>query len=168
MIYMLLKGKSVVVVFRRIDDDRIQFSKRFLEFKNKYEENFPQLKSIPMIDDVHISVKQHENQDEDEDNDEQDEELDNAKVYIGLENLSDQEKETYELIIEYLKENYSTGWNAREVIAKYLMKELDQTNHRIHARLEHLIKKGDKQDKKSEYGIVCRQKSKDARWSIKL
>jgi hypothetical protein len=52
MIYMLLSGKSVVMVVRNIDDDRRQFSKRFNEFRKKYESYFPELNEITLIDNV--------------------------------------------------------------------------------------------------------------------
>jgi len=52
MLYMLLNKKSVVVVVRNIDDDRVQFCKRFEEFKKKYEKYFEDLKYICLIDNV--------------------------------------------------------------------------------------------------------------------
>jgi len=52
MIYMLLSGKSVVMIVRNIDDDRRQFSKRFNEFRKKYESYFPELNEIALIDNV--------------------------------------------------------------------------------------------------------------------
>lgn len=52
MIYMLTMNKSVVLVLRNIDDDRVQFSKRFLEFKKKYSEKFSELNEIYLVDNV--------------------------------------------------------------------------------------------------------------------
>ncbi len=52
MLYMLLSGKSVVFVVRNIEDDRIQFCKRFIEFKKKYQQHFSELKDIYLIDNI--------------------------------------------------------------------------------------------------------------------
>ena len=52
MLYMLMCGKSVVVVLRNIDDDRVQFSKRYLEFKKRYIKYFPELNDIVFFDNI--------------------------------------------------------------------------------------------------------------------
>lgn len=50
MLYMMKMNKSVILVLRNIEDDRVQFCKRFEEFKKKYSEKFEELKSIyPII-----------------------------------------------------------------------------------------------------------------------
>lgn len=57
MLYMLTMNKSVVLVVRNIQDDRVQFSKRFSEFKKKYCDKFSELNSIDLIDNVLKKIK---------------------------------------------------------------------------------------------------------------
>ena len=52
MLYMLTSGKSVVMIVRNIEDDRVQFCKRFEEFKKKYQDHFEDFKDIFLIDNV--------------------------------------------------------------------------------------------------------------------
>lgn len=57
MLYMLTMNKSVVLVVRNIQDDRVQFSKRFSEFKKKYCDKFSELNSIDLVDNVLKKIK---------------------------------------------------------------------------------------------------------------
>ena len=88
MIYMLLNGKSVVMVVRNIDDDRTQFCKRFYEFKKKYERYFEEFNDICLIDNV-LKYISGGTRSERSDNKKYDE---RPKIYLVLDNQSNIKK----------------------------------------------------------------------------
>lgn len=77
MLYMLMTGKSVVMVVRNIEDDRVQFCKRFEEFKKRYD-HFKEIRDIYLVDNVlKFSSKKYD---------------ENPKIYLLLDNQSNIKK----------------------------------------------------------------------------
>jgi hypothetical protein len=89
---------------------------------------------------------------------------DNDNIYVGVKDVSKQTKETYDLIHEYFRENYKSGWVQRTSISKYLQDRIDGLSvSRVNARFEHLIAKGNNVRKD---GIVF--KKNGSRWVVAL
>lgn len=92
---------------------------------------------------------------------------DKNTIYITLKDVSKQTKETYDLIVEYFDENYKSSWVQRSIISKYFQEKGHSNIARINARFEHLIAKGNK-DNKEEIEECLVFKKEQNRWYIKI
>jgi hypothetical protein len=92
----------------------------------------------------------------------QDERLDTCEIYVTLDDVSGQTKETYELILEFFAD-YHDGWTERATISKYLQENGHGNVDRINARFEHLIAKGRRVSQPSSLVF----KKDGARWKVR-
>jgi len=81
-------------------------------------------------------------------------------------NQSGQCKETYEFIIEYMEENYKSGWILRSKINIWMQEKNIGNVDQINARFEHLQNKGKKCNLSVTKGLIF--KKENGRWKVKL